>query len=1442
MMSRRESLGLTAVRSEGAILPPGILTRIHREDESLEGMKPADYGLAAGERLREAASRAWSALQAPWAVFQDRRAKLADGDTGTSLTRGVWLDRVFRALGYDDDVTVVRTAIRIGDHEFPVSHRFGHVPIHQVGCRLDLDRRTPGAVGAARMSPHGLVQLLLNVSDQHLYGFVTNGLRWRVLRDDRSMSRQSMVEFDLEAILDGQLYDEFLLFYLVCHRSRVQAPKPEETWLERWHETAGREGKRALDTLRTGVEKAITALGHGFLSRPANAALKERIRNGELDKQDYYRQLLRLVYRLLFLFVAEDRGVLLRPDATPAARAAFEKFYSTARLRLLAERLRGSRRHGDLYAQFRTVIRVLGEPDGCPALGLPALGGLLFGPEACPDLDAAGLSNADFLEALRHLAVTIEGGRRARVDYKNLGAEELGSVYESLLELRPDLTSDGSRFKLETVAGSERKSTGSYYTPDSLIQVLLDSALDPVVEEALKGKTGAAAGEAILSLRVVDPAVGSGHFLIAAAHRLARRLAQVRTGDEEPAPDATRHALRDVIGHCLYGVDINPMAAELCKVALWMEAMEPGKPLTFLDHHIRVGNSLLGATPELIAKGIPDDAFNPIEGDDRPACASLKRQNKAEREGQGSLFAPDVFVGRDLLEMVRRVEDADDGTLEDVRRKERAYRDAREGIRMRKLLADAWCAAFVQPKTPETLPEAITTRTLWALAGERKVPAGLEERVGAIAARYRFFHWSLEFPDVFADGGFDVVLGNPPWERIKLQEQEFFAALDEEIAKAPNAAARKALIAALPKTNPALAKAFEQAKREAEGASHFVRQSGRYPLTAVGDVNTYALFAELGRALAGPAGRTGIIVPTGIATDDTTKAFFGNLVRTGRLASLFDFENGGPDSVLFENVHRSFKLSLLTMRGGGRPGPVSLAFFLHTTAELQEPERRFELTPEDIQRLNPNTLTCPVFRTRADAALTADIYRRVPVLINEGAGENPWGIRFLAMFHMANDSGLFHTEPGPGRLPLYEAKMLHQFDHRWATYDNGDTRDVTDREKADPGFAVRPRYWVDADEVEARLEKRDRNGIVIWEWTRPWLLGWRDIARATDERTVVSTVLPRTGVGNKIPLALLDETDPGLSASLCACLASFPLDFAARQKVGGTTLNFFIVKQFPVVPPAAYTPDSVSFICKRVLELVYTANDTKPFAEDMGYDGPPFPWDPERRAVLRAELDALYARLYGLTRKQLRYILDPRGLSDRELEDILDPWEDPTCRGPHLLPERPSETFPGETFRVLKNREEKEYGEYRTRRLVLEAWERLQREGPWPEPYDQRKERRGDVETRRRGEEQGVVSRPVVATTPKPVPAPPPAPPAAGREEPAPDLVLTSPPEAPLTPAGALGLKRGDRVRVGLKGGETGPAVVEEVTAAGDKAKVKMVFGEGGVKTFAIPPAKVWRG
>ena len=469
-----------------------------------------------------------------------------------------------------------------------------------------------------------------------------------------------------------------------------------------------------------------------------------------------------------------------------------------------------------------------------------------------------------------------------------MGPDELGYVYEGLLELVPQITGDIRSFSFagaDESRGHARKTTGSYYTPDQLVQRLLASALDPVIEQTIDAHPEDTV-DALLELAIVDPACGSGHFLLAAARRLADRVARIRAGGT-PTPDDYQRALRDVVRRCIYGVDRNTLAVEICKVGLWMESIEPGLPLTFLESHVRCGNSLIGTSRALMGDQVPDAAWAVLEGDDRKVTQSLKRRNRDEIAGQKHLlFEPRIEAGT-LDDAMRAVEQAPDTDIASLAEKQGEWKAllASPAFEHEKLVADAWCAAFLWPKDElGPVAEAAPTTAAWLALRDEDVPPSpvLVETTRRIVEDYGLFHWELAFPHVFARGGFDVVLGNPPWERVKLQEKEFFAKREPSIVNARNAAERKKRIAALPATNPALWMEWTRAMRIAHGQSHFARQSGRYPLCGTGDVNTYALFAEHNWRVLAPRGCAGFIAPSGIVTDDTTKAYFPGASRPQR--------------------------------------------------------------------------------------------------------------------------------------------------------------------------------------------------------------------------------------------------------------------------------------------------------------------------------------------------------------------------------------------------------------------------------------------------------------------------------------------------------------------------------------------------------------------------------
>lgn len=1314
-MARKLSADFAAWPSltlEGNLISPAMVAAVvaarptDRDD--------ASYGLRKGLTLRDEISLAFRVGQAHFDAF----AKI-DNPSLAATTRYL-ADMLAETFGFTD--------LAADDTPVALSAGAGRVPLVIVQPTDAIDKRSPSLSTERPRSAAFALQDHLNWRDDALWGLATNGHLIRLMRDNASLTRPAYIEANLAQIFATEDMASFSALWLLIHRSRFGQPGNPATdcALERWRDTGAKEGEVARDKLAKQVEEALKTLGSGFLH--ANPDLRARLQSGQLPITDWFNELLRLVYRLIFLMVAEDRALLHPPQSDDDAQRLYRDGYSLSHLRAQSLRRAAWDRHHDRFEGVKVTFRALAK--GEPRLALPALGGLFMATQI-PDLDRARLPNRNLMEAIYRLSYLKSANAIHPVNWRAMETEELGSVYESLLELQPQLDGNDLIFATDAVEtkGNQRKTTGSYYTPDSLVQALLDTALDPVLDQC----EGADNPEqALLNLSVIDPACGSGHFLLAAARRIATRVAKHRANGT-PSNTDFRHALRDTARRCLHGVDRNPMAVELTKVALWIETVDPGLPLGFFDAQIRCGDALLGVFDlNALQLGIPDAAYKPLTGDDKPTAKYYATANKSAKSGEGSF---DFTGGKSRLPAARPLATEFTGfralsedSLDDITAKARRFAAIRDGqtFHQFEMACDLYTAAYLLPKTggaPTSRGARMvpTTEDVWQALDNGQVWGPLIGRA-TVARTARALHWPLEFPDVMAKGGFDVVLGNPPWERIKLQEQEFFAARAPAIANAANKAAREGLIKALAaapegSAERALYAEFQTAKRVAEASSEFARTpaeeeftnrerkvvlrpvGGRFPLTGRGDVNTYALFAEHFSRLTGPKGRAGIIVPTGIATDATTAPFFASLVANQRLSQLVDFENSAP---IFPGVHRSFKFALLTL--GHNEGTARFAFFLTDPAQLAEPERNFTLTPAQIAKLNPNTKTAPVFRSRKDAELTARIYDAAPVLIDEGKGAegNPWGVNFMAMFHMSNDSPLFRTAPqlategftrdgvswrragltprSPAEtyVPLYEAKMIHQFDHRWAGYDETgkSSFDLTVSEKQLPDIEPNPRYWVPTAEVGQRLGAKG--------WHRDWLMGWRDITRGTDERTTIVATIPTSAAAGEYAIIMTSYAGEELGG-MFSNLNSMALDFVARQKISGVHLKQFTLKQLPILPPTYYTPVRLAFLTPRVLELTYTSHALAPFARDLGYTGPPFAWNEPRRAQLRAELDAFFARAYTLSRDDLRYILDPADVMGAD--------------------------YPSETFRVLKDKENRLYNEYRTQRLVLSAWDTMAEDG-----------------------------------------------------------------------------------------------------------------------------------
>ena len=709
---------------------------------------------------------------------------------------------ITEVLGYSD--LQPGATVAIGDRRFPISHRaaVGAVPLVLTTLKFDLDRAdTRFGDDGRRRAPHALIQEYLNAETACLWGIVGNGTTLRLVRDSPSLTRPAYVEVDLERMFDEQLFSDFAAFWLILHASRL-APRggdAADCILETWRLEGQKTGDRALANLRIGVTTALRELGSGFVQHPSNTLLRNHLKTGEVTPQVYFQDLLRLFYRLLFLFTAEERDLLLDPVATPAASELYQRGYSLARLRDRARLRRNYDGYADLWEGLQVTFE--GLMRGAPPLGLPALGGL-FADDQCMILDNAVLANERLLAAIHALAFFQSGDTLSRVNYRDMGTEELGSVYESLLELHPVVSVETAPWtfsfacdEVEGAAtkGSERRLSGSYYTPDSLVQEFLRSALDPLIDRTIR-ENPTDPRNALLRLKVLDPACGSGHFLLGAARRLAAEVARLDSDGNLPDETVRRRALREVVRRCIFGVDRNPLAVELCRTALWIEAIDPGKPLTFLYAHVRCGDSLVGVTDLSVLKsGIPDEAFKELTGDDKPYARDLRKRNKSERESPNLSLLPEVALPPDLAAGLAALAEAPEDTLEAVAAKRRVLYELQAGPAAHDLrvACDLWCGSFFIPKStrPEMRGRELvpTTDTVWRyLSARDAVFEPLLHLVSEQAELHRFFHWPVEFPDVWQSGGFDCVLGNPPWERVKLEEREFFATQSLEIAKSPS--------------------------------------------------------------------------------------------------------------------------------------------------------------------------------------------------------------------------------------------------------------------------------------------------------------------------------------------------------------------------------------------------------------------------------------------------------------------------------------------------------------------------------------------------------------------------------------------------------------------------------------------------------------------------------
>lgn len=1295
--------------------------------------EPKAYAIPNGVTLKEECSRGFNIARAEWVEFnkQQNRTDITETQRLANTTHFVKQLLSF-SLGYQlkevDPIFVPYMPDRKTpeDRFFPVTLLANEIPVAIVDSSHSLDERHPCITytngDTFKKTAFQIIQELINGVSDYVWGFVSNGLTLRLVHKITFLTIPCYVEFNLEEMFSGGDYAEFFHMWELLHASRTKKnPKGQNVW-DQWVTEGVESGQPAREALSANLEQALQILGEGFINTEGNEALLARLQarpntnilatnNNQvvpLTAQEYQHELLLLIYRFLFVFCLEERKILNTfikdSPENELARQRYLEGYAFHRFIEPSRKLRFQNEHHDAWDSVVLVLKSL--ENGEPRLALPALG-VLFKADRCQDLMTAKLSNQYLFQAMEKMRWAVINGSLTTIDYKNMDTEELGSIYEGLLELIPEINFERMNFSFAHALGNERKSSGSYYTPDFLVQSLIKTALDPVIKQKLETNPNAPE-KALLSLKVIDPACGSGHFLLAAARRIAKELADIRAGNDVVTPEIYRSAMHDVVKNCIYGVDLNPMAIELTKIALWLEGFAEGTPLSFLDHHIKVGNALLGVLDlDSIKLGIPDDAYVVTDKDieaefnltQSDVCKRLKAVNKKARDNsvnKGLLETVPLFEGS-----ARKVELSFSKT-DNEQLKEKLYLQYQATLQKdpKKIACDLYIAAFLSPKTQSNEYNVPTSNNLFKfLYSPDSLQANdfaLAQKATEVCEQNHVFHWSFEFPEVYNgdDVGFDCVLGNPPWEKPKVEDEKWFAAKENSIVNAKTAAIRKKMLKALSQgefgstyldiTNDEIRIAWEKdlykqyaQDKHAAGAfssfGHLRGESARFPLTGVGDTNLYAYFSELAKDIRKETGTAGLVLPLGILTDNATQAFSRKILN-GQVISGYSFIN---TEHIFKDVFDKCTFVLLTLQ---KSDLTDFVFYATNIKDLDVAERHVHFEADDFKLINPNTETCLPVRSETDLQLCRKIYKQAPILLNTSKQLeiNPWHIKTMRMFDMANDSNLFHTSKDNNSLvPLYEGKFFHQFDHRWSTLDTSRSKDtkfmsLTQEEKEQPSFLIQTRYWVDFSEVNKKLSAK--------EWTQHWMLVWRGIGRATDERTLIATVLPaNVGSCDKSTLLFPFVSDK-TAACLLAILNSLTVDYVLRIKHSSANVNLFILLQLPILPPEAFKEEDVEFICKRVAMLTRTADDINAV---WLTDYPCYTFQkPVERLKIRAELDAYIARMYGLTRDELRYVLDPSDVK--------------------------GDNFPSETFPSLKKKQIKEFGEYITQRLVLEAFDKLE--------------------------------------------------------------------------------------------------------------------------------------
>ena len=939
---------------------------------------------------------------------------------------------------------------------------------------------------------------------------IFNGTHLRSIYAARPYARRYF-EFDVDlAIDDDRAFSAFWWLnraerFSSSHRGRprprnqpvapFQPLPPSAAFepLESIVDASERHASGVCRSLRDGVLAASTDVLGALIGRGVLDTRGQRFAQGP---QGPFEQALTIVYRLLFLLFAEARNLV------PLWHPIYRQSYSIEALRAAAERPRGS---CGLWDALRAIARLAHA--GCRAgdLRVTPFNGRLFAPSRTPLAERRNLDDAAARRAVLALSTRSAPDRagRERIAYRDLGVEQLGAVYETLLDYEPRVTPAPSPRRRDSRPGvalepgsGVRKATGTFYTPQPIAEYLIRRTIGPLVQDA--------APDRILDLRIVDPAMGSGAFLVAACRYLtaAYETALIKHGGYHGSDfgEPERAAIRRTIAErCLYGVDLNPMAVQLARLSIWLATLAADRPLTFLDHRLQVGDSLLGARLSHVRQ---------------PPVARMRRRTP---DPSSLPLFDDAEVLRALTEAVPVrfiVESTPDDTLDQVRAKERALaglsrRDS--ALSKWKRIADLWCASWFSNPSGSVPASAFGALSDAILTGRGALPetaaAAYLQHARTIAEMRRFFHWELEFPEVFfapdgtrrPAGGFDAVIGNPPWDMVR--------------ADAGSADARA------------------RSRDDIAQLLRFTRDSGLYEAQSDGHANRYQLFLERAMSLTRIGGRIGLVLPSGLATDHGSSRLRSRLLNRCDVDALIGFDN---QRGVFP-IHRSLRFLLLTATAGSPTRTIGCRLGEHDPAALEaigdEPADRcpafqVHVTPALLERISGDALTLPDLRCAADLA----IVERAAALFPPLGSEAGWAAHFGRELNATDDRE--HFRDAAAGLPIIEGKQIEPF-----------------------RVAVAASRHSMSDGDARRLLKSARHD-------RP-RLGYRDVASATNRLTLIAAILPGGCVSTHTVFCLRTPLPLQAQHFLCGVFNSFVVNYLVRLRVT-THVTTALVERLPI--------------------------------------------------------------------------------------------------------------------------------------------------------------------------------------------------------------------------------------------------------------------------------------